>query len=105
MLLLVLVFQLISFMTQFFADPDFVNVGIGDDLTIKEIAMMVKEVTGYEGELVFDTSKPDGTPRKLMNVDRINALGWKAAIDLKAGISSTYEDFKAKYEQYTSKKH
>lgn len=92
------------FLMQEYEQPDIVNVGLGDDHTIAEMATMIKEVTGFEGELVFDTAKPDGTPRKLMNVDRINALGWSAAIDLKKGIGSTYEDFTANYDYYTGKK-
>jgi GDP-L-fucose synthase len=93
------------FLMQEYEKPEIVNVGLGDDHTIAEMAMMIKEVTGFKGELVFDSSKPDGTMRKLMNVERINALGWTAAIDLKAGIRSTYEDFTANYEYYINKKH
>ena len=66
---------------------------------------MIKEITGFEGELLFDNTKPDGTMRKLMNVDRINELGWKAEIGLKEGIRLTYEDFTNNYASYTTKKH
>lgn len=72
----------------------FVNIGTGVDVTIKELAETIKETTGFEGELVWDSSKPDGTPRKLMDVSRINDFGWKHEIDLKDGIAMVYEDFK-----------
>jgi GDP-L-fucose synthase len=72
----------------------FVNVGTGEDLTIRELAEMVKEIIGFGGEISWDSSKPNGTPRKLMNVDRIHQLGWGHKIELKDGISSVYELFK-----------
>jgi GDP-L-fucose synthase len=72
----------------------FVNVGTGVDVTIKELAETIKEIIAFEGELVWDSSKPDGTPRKLMDVSRINDFGWKHKIDLKDGIESVYENFK-----------
>ena len=73
--------------------PEIVNVGVGDDVSIKELAQIVVEATGYKGELVFDTTKPDGTPRKLLDVSRLHALGWKAKINLRDGIKSTYAWF------------
>lgn len=75
----------------------FVNIGTGSDISIKDLALTIKEVVGYEGELRFDTSKPDGTPRKLLDVSKLHGLGWKHEIDLKEGIELTYEDFKATY--------
>jgi GDP-L-fucose synthase len=93
------------FLLQEYEKPEIVNVGVGHDETIADIAGMIKEITGFEGELLFDNTKPDGTPRKLMNVDRINGLGWKADIGLKEGIRLTYEDFTNNYEFYTTKKH
>jgi GDP-L-fucose synthase len=69
----------------------FVNIGTGEDLSIRDLAYLVKEVVGYEGEIVFDSSKPDGTPRKLMDVSRINTLGWKSKLSLRDGIAMTYE--------------
>jgi GDP-L-fucose synthase len=69
---------------------ELLNVGVGEDLTIRDLAGIIARVTGFDGEIAFDTSKPDGTPRKLLDVSRIHALGWKAAIDLEQGISSTY---------------
>lgn len=68
-----------------------INVGVGEDVSIKELALMIADVVGYEGELTFDTSKPDGTPRKLMNVDKLHKLGWKAKTSLRDGIERTYE--------------
>jgi len=70
-----------------------INVGSGKEVTIKELSETVKEVVGFEGEVEWDTSKPDGTPRKLMDSSRINALGWKAKVSLKEGIVRAYEDF------------
>lgn len=72
----------------------FVNAGTGVDVSIKELAEMVKRVTGFQGELKFDTSKPDGTPRKLMDVSRLNDMGWKHKIDLEDGIRMVYEEVK-----------
>ena len=71
----------------------FVNIGTGEDIAIKDLALLIKEIVGFEGELTFDTSKPDGTPRKLMDVSRIHALGWKHEIDLKQGIKSVYKSY------------
>ena len=71
----------------------FLNVGVGEDVSIKELAESVKEVIGYEGELIFDTSKPDGTPRKLLDVSKLHAIGWKAEVHLEDVIKSTYEWF------------
>jgi GDP-L-fucose synthase len=73
---------------------EWVNVGTGTDLSIKELAEMICSIVGYEGALNWDTSKPDGTPRKLMNVSKINALGWKAKIGLREGIERVYRDVK-----------
>jgi len=70
-----------------------INVGTGVDCTIRELAETIAEVVGFEGELVFDASKPDGTPRKLMDVSRLRALGWEAKIGLKEGLASTYAWF------------
>ena len=80
------------FLMENYSDSDFVNVGSGKDLSIKELALMIKEIVGFEGSVVFDTSKPDGTPRKLMDVGRINGLGWKYKIELEDGIRSVYNE-------------
>jgi len=81
------------FLMENYHEKELVNVGTGEDVTIKELAEAVNAVTGFKGKIVFDSSKPDGTPRKLMNVNKINKLGWKATIGLNQGIAKTYEDF------------
>lgn len=78
------------FLMQNYNDLEFVNIGSGEDISIKDLALLVKEVIGFEGEIVFDTSKPDGTPRKLMDVSKLEKLGWKYAIALKDGIMAVY---------------
>lgn len=75
----------------------FVNVGYGEDLSIKDLALLVKKVIGYEGELVFDTTRPDGTARKLMDSTRLFATGWKPKVNLEAGIKLAYDDFLNKH--------
>jgi GDP-L-fucose synthase len=75
--------------------PPLVNIGVGHDLTIRELAETVKSVVGYEGEIEFDASKPDGTPRKLMDVGRLNAMGWKAGTTMQNGLAAAYRDFMA----------
>lgn len=74
----------------------FVNIGSGTDLTIKDLALLVQKIVGYEGEIKHDLSKPDGTPRKLMDVSYLHSLGWKHKIELEEGITLVYEDFKKK---------
>ena len=76
---------------------EFVNIGMGQDVTIRELAALVAKVVGFEGALVFDTTKPDGTPRKLLDVSRLNGLGWRAKISLDDGIAQAYQDFKNRY--------
>jgi GDP-L-fucose synthase len=77
------------------ASPDFplINIGVGEDLTILELAELVKQVVGFEGEFAWDRSKPDGTLRKLLSVDRLSALGWHARVGLREGIAVTYGQF------------
>jgi len=79
------------FLMKNYDEPDIVNVGVGEDLTIRAIAEMICRVVGFQGKLVFDTSKPDGTPRKVLDISRLTALGWKARIGLEEGIRGTYE--------------
>ncbi len=79
------------FLMQEYNEKPFVNIGTGEDISIKDLALMVKEVVGYKGNLTFNTSKPDGTPRKLMDVSKINTLGWKHTIPLRDGIAEVYE--------------
>jgi GDP-L-fucose synthase len=73
---------------------ELVNIGCGEDITIADVARMVGEVVGFSGALEFDTSKPDGTPRKLLDVSRLSKLGWRAQIPLRDGIEQTYRWFK-----------
>lgn len=82
------------FLMENYNEELFVNVGSGTDISIKDLALLVKKTVGYKGELVFNTSKPDGTPRKLMDVSRINQLGWKHNISLEYGIKTVYEEVK-----------
>jgi GDP-L-fucose synthase len=82
------------FLMQQYNEPGFVNIGTGEDLEIGELALLVKKIVGYEGKIEHDLTKPDGTPRKLMDVSKLNNLGWKAAISLEEGIRQVYEDFK-----------
>jgi GDP-L-fucose synthase len=86
------------FLMNNYNDVDFVNVGTGQEVSIKELALTMKAVVGYEGDLVFDTTKPDGTPRKLLDVSRLNAAGWRAKTDLKTGIEQTYTWFLQSYD-------
>jgi GDP-L-fucose synthase len=74
-----------------YEEPGTINVGTGSDCTIAELAVLMKEITHYEGAITFDTSKPDGTPRKLLDVSRLQALGWGAAHSLAVGLRQTYE--------------
>lgn len=83
--------------------PDWANVGTGSDVTIRELAELIKEVTGYEGRLTFDTSKPDGTPRKLLDVSVMKELGWSANISLREGVKSTYGSFLRETEAQTAR--
>ena len=82
------------FLMNNYTDPGIVNIGTGEDLTIKELAEMIKDIVGFEGKITWDSSKPDGTPRKLLDVSRLNRLGWKVKIEFEEGIYSVYEWFK-----------
>ena len=81
------------YLMQNYNEPNLINVGTGEDLSIKDLALLIKEIVGFEGELVFDSSKPDGTPRKLMDVSKIHSKGWKHKINLPDGIALAYQDF------------
>jgi GDP-L-fucose synthase len=81
------------FLMQNYNDKELVNIGTGQDLTIHELAHLVKSTVGFQGKLVFDTSKPDGTPRKLMDVSKLNDLGWTYKTRLESGLQLTYADF------------
>lgn len=82
------------FLMENYDGDETVNIGTGEDVTIRELAKIVKEVVGFDGELKFDTSKPDGTPRKLLDVSKLNKLGWKYRVSLKEGIIKSYEWYK-----------
>ena len=77
--------------------PEIINLGCGEDISIRELAELICDVVGFEGELAWDTTKPDGTPRRLLDVTKLRALGWKPAIPLRDGIARTYEWFRANY--------
>jgi GDP-L-fucose synthase len=76
-------------------DDSAINVGTGKDISIKDLAELIKRIVGFEGNIDWDSSKPDGTPRKVLDVSRISSLGWKPKISLEEGIKSTYEWYKA----------
>lgn len=90
------------YLMQNYNEAGLVNVGTGEDLSIKELAMLVKNITGFEGTIEFDTSKPDGTPRKLMDVSKLHNQGWKHTIELEEGIKLAYQDFLQKYQVVTN---
>jgi len=85
------------FLMNSYDDPQLVNIGTGEDLPIKELAKLIKSIVGYGGDLVFDPSKPDGTPRKLMDVSKVHGLGWRHTTPLEAGIRLVYDDFLANW--------
>ncbi|MFU1858174.1 GDP-L-fucose synthase family protein [Sphingobacterium sp. NGMCC 1.201703] len=82
------------FLMNHYDQEGLVNIGVGEDISIYSLAQMIKEIVGFEGEIILDNSKPDGTPRKLMDVSKLNNLGWKAKISLKEGIRSVYNEVK-----------
>ncbi|GAB3264902.1 GDP-L-fucose synthase [Larkinella harenae] len=88
------------YLMENYNDEGFVNIGTGEDVTIRELAELVKETVGFEGELRWNTDKPDGTPRKLMDVSRLHQLGWKHQTELSAGVAATYQDFLSNQEVY-----
>jgi GDP-L-fucose synthase len=83
------------FLMQNYNEPGLVNIGVGEDISIKDLALLVKKIVGYTGELKFDTTKPDGTPRKLMDVNKLHSLGWKHKINLEEGIKAVYEEVRS----------
>ena len=83
----------VFFLMQTYNEKEFVNIGSGMDVSIKELAGLIREVVGFKGAIEWDESKPDGTPRKLLDVTKITELGWKYTMDLKVGLHLAYEDF------------
>ena len=79
------------FLLEHYNEHDIINVGTGEDIAIRELAELIAKIVGFQGEMTFDASKPDGTPRKLLDVGRLNGLGWKAGIPLQQGVQSAYE--------------
>lgn len=84
------------FLMQNYSDEGIVNVGVGQDISIADLATIVADVVGFAGEIVYDTSKPDGTPRKLLDVSRLNSLGWQASIPLREGVAETYQWYESR---------
>ncbi|RZK65166.1 MAG: GDP-L-fucose synthase [Pedobacter sp.] len=82
------------YLMNHYNEPGLVNIGVGEDVSILDLARLVKEIVGFEGEILTDTTKPDGTPRKLMDVTKLNAMGWKASTSLKEGIQKVYNEVK-----------
>jgi GDP-L-fucose synthase len=78
------------YLMQTYSEEGLVNIGVGEDISIKELALLIKDIVGFKGELTFDSSKPDGTPRKLMDVSKLHSLGWKASIELREGVEAVY---------------
>lgn len=88
------------FLMQNYSEAGFLNIGVGSDVTIKHLAELIRDVVGYEGQVHWNTDKPDGTPRKLMDVSKLHNLGWKHQTELADGIRVTYQDFLNKIETY-----
>ena len=80
------------FLMNSYNEKDFINIGTGEDISIKDLAFLIKEIVGFNGDIVFNTDKPDGTPRKLLDVGKLNKLGWEYKISLEEGIKQVYED-------------
>ncbi|HEY0896615.1 MAG TPA: GDP-L-fucose synthase [Sphingobacteriaceae bacterium] len=85
------------YLMEHYNEPNLINIGTGEDISIRDLAMLVKKVTGFEGALEFDSSKPDGTPRKLMDVSKLHSQGWKHTVELEEGIRLAYQDFLGKH--------
>jgi GDP-L-fucose synthase len=90
------------FLMERYSDDAPINIGWGEDLSIAELAQLIAEVTGFQGELRFDASKPDGTPRKLLDVSRVRALGWSPRLALRDGVAATYAWFRSQQDRYRS---
>lgn len=85
------------YLMQNYDEPGMINVGTGEDITIKDLALLIQKIIGFEGDLVFDPSKPDGTPRKLLDVSKLHSKGWRHEVDLEQGIRIVYNDFIKNY--------
>lgn len=91
-----------SFLMQNYNDSKFINIGTGKDVSIRDLSLLIKNIVGFTGDLVFDTTKPDGTPRKLMDVSKLYELGWKSKTDLEHGIRLAYNDFLQTFQANSS---
>lgn len=85
------------FLMQTYNEPHLINIGTGEDLTIKDLSLLIQKTVGFKGNISFDSSKPDGTPRKLMDVSKLHDLGWKHQINLEKGLELAYQDYLSKY--------
>ena len=90
--------EAVFFLMKNYSKPGFINIGVGNDISIKELAYLIRDIVGFTGELTFDNSKPDGTQRKLMDISKLNSLGFKAKVELQAGINSVYKQFVLDFE-------
>jgi GDP-L-fucose synthase len=90
------------FLMQHYNEAGFLNVGVGKDISIRELAELIKKIVGYNGDLVFDTTKPDGTPRKLMDVSKLKALGWEAMMSLEEGLRKVYNEYSSEKAKISS---
>ena len=93
-----------SFLMENYNEEQLVNIGTGEDLSIADLAATIKDIVGFKGKIVFDATKPDGTPRKLMDVTKLHTIGWKHTINLKQGIQLAYQDFLKKINQTSTVK-
>ena len=91
------------FLMNHYNDSKIINIGVGKDLSIKELAERIKKVVGYQGDIIFDPTRPDGTPRKLVDVQKVSELGWKSTTTLEEGLKKTYESFLTSFSNYFSK--
>ncbi len=91
--------ELCVFLMNNYSGDETVNAGSGKEITIKDLTSLVAEIVGYQGEILWDTSKPNGTPRKLMDVSKAHKMGWHDKTSLREGIKLSYEDFKRKYRE------
>lgn len=87
------------YLMQHYNEPGLVNIGVGHDISIKDLALLIKKIVGYTGDLKFDSGKPDGTPRKLMDVSKLHAFGWTHTIELEDGIAAVYKEVKERFNQ------
>lgn len=88
------------FLMEKYEDPQLINVGTGEEVSILQLAKLIAEVVGYEGKIVFDASKPDGTPRKVMDSSRLHRLGYKHRVSLREGVALMYEDYMKRCVEY-----